>query len=432
MMEIKKWNGDATLLARAPMVQDTASLTQSVQKVLNDVRLRGDEAVREYTARFDGVNLKNCHVSEKDAQTALSSLSPDLRTSLEIAKKNISAFHKAQMPAPVAMETMSGVRCEMQWRPVEKIGLYVPGGTAPLFSTVLMLAVPAMLAGCRQIVLCAPPQKDGKINPETLAASTLCGVTEIFAIGGAQAIAAMAYGTETVPKVDKIFGPGNAYVTMAKQLVAQDSNGAAIDMPAGPSEVMVIANEGARAEWVAADLLAQAEHDTLSQAILLTNNKNFAETVRQETVSQMKSLSRCEIIKKSLAHSRIILAENEDEIIDIVNFYAPEHLIIHGKNAENFVPNIRTAGSVFVGDFTPETAGDYASGTNHVLPTYGAARAYSGLSLYSFLRSMTVQTLSNEGLQKLAPSLTTMAEAEGLDAHARAVKIRFQEKGKKV
>ncbi len=427
MLEIKPWpkepRAQQFVLARAGMVQD-AALAQNVAAIVQSVRARGDEAVREYTAKFDKVDLGAFCVSETEAQAALEGLRPALRASLETAKRNISMFHEAQRPRPVSIETMPGVLCEMQWRAIERVGLYVPGGTAPLFSAVLMLAVPAILAGCRRIILCAPPQKDGRINAETLAAARLCGITEIFTIGGAQAVAAMAYGTQTVPKVDKILGPGNAFVTMAKQLVAQDANGAAIDMPAGPSEVMVLAVATARADWVAADLLAQAEHDTLSQAMLVTTDRLLAERVHQEVMAQMEVLSRREIVRKSLAQSRIILAKDDEEAIEIINAYAPEHLIIHGESAQRFVSRIQTAGSVFVGEFTPETAGDYASGTNHVLPTYGAARAYGGLSLYSFMRTMTVQSLSGEGLRTLGPALITMAEAEGLDAHAAAVKVR--------
>ncbi|MDD3182462.1 MAG: histidinol dehydrogenase [Alphaproteobacteria bacterium] len=428
MMKIEKWNNDPALqkrlLARAKISQDQ-TISEKVAGALAQIKARGDEAVSEFTALFDRVDLQSFRVSETEMKAAAEALDDDLRAALLQASANITSFHAAQQPQPVRLETMAGVSCELQWRGIETVGLYVPGGTAPLFSTVLMLAIPAMLAGCRRIVLCAPPQKDGKVNAATLAAAWLCGVREVYSIGGAQAIGAMAYGTTQVPKVDKIFGPGNAYVTMAKQQVSQDSDGAAIDMPAGPSEVMVIADAMSNPAWVAADLLAQAEHDVLAQAILVTQDEAFAVRVRDEVQAQLASLPRRTIIESSLTNSRIILVKDKEEAIKVANAYAPEHLILHSEDAETLVPKIQNAGSVFIGSWTPETAGDYASGTNHVLPTYGAARAYSGLSLLSFMRSMTVQSLSRTGLEALAPTLICMAQTEGLAAHAAAVSIRL-------
>ncbi len=427
MLTIEKWNDKeaARLLARAPLSSDPA-LESKMRVVLDEVKKRGDAALADYTQKFDGVTLSRFRVSEEEMDRAVFALDPALRCALEEAKKNIEAFHEAERPQTTRIETRPGVVCELQWRAIEKVGLYVPGGTAPLFSAVLMLAIPAVLAGCEKIVLCAPPQKDGHMNAATVAAARLCGVKEVYALGGGQAIAAMAYGTAQVPKVDKIFGPGNAYVTMAKQLVAQDSGGAAIDMPAGPSEVMVIADGAARAEWVAADLLAQAEHDVSSQSMLVTTDEVFAQKVCAAALVQMEKLPRRAIIEKSLAQSRILVVSGREEAIKVANLYAPEHLIVHGAAADGIVKDIRTAGSIFVGDYSPETAGDYASGTNHVLPTYGAARAFGGLSLYSFLRSMTVQTLSREGLAGLSQTLVQMAEAEGLGAHAQAVRLRMK------
>lgn len=428
MMKIEKWGTDPAqqkrLLARAEVSQDQ-TINEKVAGVLAQIKARGDDAVSEYTAMFDGVSLQSFRVSEEEMKAATEALGDDLRAAILQAKANITSFHAAQRPQPVRVETMVGVNCELQWRGIETVGLYVPGGTAPLFSTVLMLAIPAVLAGCARIVLCAPPQKDGKVNAATLAAAWLCGVREVYAIGGAQAIGAMAYGTTQVPKVDKIFGPGNTYVTMAKQQVSQDPGGAAIDMPAGPSEVMVIADSMSNPAWVASDLLAQAEHDVLAQAILVTENEAIAVRVRDEVQAQLISLPRRAIIESSLTSSRIILVKDKGESITVANAYAPEHLILHGEDAEATVLKIQNAGSVFVGPWTPETAGDYASGTNHVLPTYGAARAYSGLSLLSFMRSMTVQSLSQAGLEALAPTLIRMAQTEGLAAHAAAVSIRL-------
>lgn len=429
-MQIEKWSEDPQeqqrLLSRAPLVTSPELMT-NIKAIVDDVKARGDEAVRDYCERFDRVQLDRFRARDEDIEEAYRSLDPAMRKALETAIANISAFHKAQMPKGFALETMPGVRCEMTWRAIDRVGLYAPAGTAPLMSALLMAAIPAVVAGCRKIVLCMPVQKNGKANPIMLAAAKMCGVTEVYTLGGAYAIAAMAFGTQQVPKVDKILGPGNAYVTAAKQLVSLDPDGAAIDMPAGPSEVMVIAGPESRADWVAADLLAQAEHDTISQAVLLTTDAAFAKQVQAEVYAQTEKLPRKAIVEKSLQISRIILVQSMQEALDIANLYAPEHLIISAPDAANYVDQVRTAGSVFLGPYSCETAGDYASGTNHVLPTYGATRAYAGLSIYSYLRSMTVQELSENGLRTLAPTLVEMAEAEGLRAHATAVTIRTQD-----
>ena len=411
-------------LAR-PMPDAKGDVTANVLSILNEVKLRGDKALREFSAKFDGVARKELRVSAEEVKAVAASVDPELRAAMKRAKANIEKFHKAEYPKTVKVQTMPGVNCALHWRPVETVGVYIPAGTAPLFSSVLMLVLPARIAGCERIVLCSPPQKDGKIHPAVLAAAQMCGVTDVFAIGGAQAIAAMAYGTETVPKVHKIFGPGNQYVMKAKQLVSQEPDGSAIDMPAGPSEVMVIANDTSHPDWVAADLLAQAEHDVLSQVILVTVDADFAERVKREVKAQLATLSRRVIAAQSIAGSRIIIVPDRAAAIEVANLYAPEHLIIHDVDAAAYLPKITHAGSVFLGAWAPESAGDYASGTNHVLPTYGHARAYGGVSVLSFMKSMTVQSLTRRGLQTLGATIVTMAEAEGLDAHANAVKIRI-------
>jgi histidinol dehydrogenase len=411
-------------LAR-PRFKDDAALLQNVSAIVASVKERGDAALRECAAKFDGGAPANFRVAPEEIAAASATLAPELRAAITQAKTNIEKFHAAETPRAVKVETMPGVTCELQWRAMESVGLYIPGGTAPLFSTVLMLAIPAQIAGCKRIVLCTPP-KAGKIHPAVLAAAEMCGIAEIYAVGGAQAVAALAYGTESIPKCDKIFGPGNAYVTLAKQLVARDADGAAIDMPAGPSEVMVIADAAANPAWVAADLLAQAEHDVVAQAILVTTDAEIARQTEREVAAQLAALSRRTIAEKSIAESRIILVAARATAIEVANLYAPEHLIIHNDDAASWVPEIQHAGSIFVGAWTPESAGDYASGTNHVLPTYGYARAYNGVNLLSFMKSMTVQTLTREGLRNLGPAIVTMAEAEGLDAHAAAVKVRLK------
>jgi histidinol dehydrogenase len=428
MIEILEWNkllGDEkqSALRRAPSVR-SAELVRNVAAVVEAVKANGNKAVQIYSGKFDGFSGAPKPVSVAELEAAANDLSKDLRDAIKLSIRNVSAFHAAQFPKRVAIDTMAGVECALEWRPIEKVGLYVPGGLAPLFSTVVMLAVPAKLAGSARRVLCSPPDKEGKINKGILAAAYLCGVTEVFPVGGAQAIAAMAYGTETVPKVQKIFGPGNAFVTQAKIAVSQDSDGAALDMPAGPSEVMVVADDAADPAFVAADMLAQAEHGRDSQAIGVVLSRDLAQKISKEVEKQTALLSRETFVSESLKHSRLIIAESLDQALSIANQYAPEHLILQTANAASLVPQVQTAGAVFVGAFAPETAGDYASGGNHVLPTYAAARAYSGLSLQSFMRSLSVQTLSRDGLASLAPALIALAEAEGLDAHAAAVKIR--------
>lgn len=413
-------------LAR-PRQSDESALKEAVSSILRDVRERGDDALRELSLKFDHVALQDFRVPASEITAATQAIEPKLFAALEQAKANIAAFHELERPNSAQIETMPGVTCALHWRAIDTVGLYIPGGTAPLFSTVLMQAIPARLAGCRHIILCTPPQKDGKIHPAILAAAHMCELTEIYALGGAQAIAAMAYGTVAVPKVDKIFGPGNAYVTLAKQIAAQDPEGAAIDLPAGPSEVMVIAEDSANPIWVAADLLAQAEHDASAQAIFVTTSEAFAKQVETEVSKQLAVLSRRAIAEQSLAESRIIVVPDTAVAIEVANLYAPEHLIIHSEDAANWLPEIRQAGSVFLGAWTPESAGDYASGTNHVLPTYGYARAYGGLTVLSFMKSMTVQSMTRDGLRRLGPTITTMAEAEGLDAHAHTVRVRLME-----
>jgi histidinol dehydrogenase len=410
-------------LAR-PSHKDDAAVAATVADIVQTVKTRGDAALREYALRFDKTELTDFMVTHTSLTEATSTIDPQLLAAIHQAKANIEKFHAAEKPKSHSLETMPGVRCDLHWRAIDTIGIYIPGGTAPLFSTVLMQAIPARLAGCKRVILCSPPSRDGKIHPAILATAQLCGITEIFTVGGAQAIAAMAFGTTTIPKVDKICGPGNAYVTLAKQLVAQDPQGAAIDMPAGPSEVMVIAENTARPDWVAADILAQAEHDVNAQAVLVTTDSHFAKQVDKEIHQQLTNLPRRAIAEQSIAASGMIIVADMPTAIEVANLYAPEHLIIHNDDAERWLSDIRHAGSVFLGSMTPESAGDYASGTNHVLPTYGYARAYNGITVLSFMKSMTVQKITKAGLDKLGPIIVTMAEAEGLDAHARAVTIR--------
>ncbi|MDD5586771.1 MAG: histidinol dehydrogenase [Alphaproteobacteria bacterium] len=430
MIPVLKWDEleDAEktdALMRAPSTR-SAELTDRVKDIVERVRHDGDEALRMFSARFDGLDAAPAFVPRQSMKAATDKLPHALRRALGEAIETITAFHSAQTPQPVRLETRPGVFCELLWKPIERVGLYVPGGTAPLFSAVLMLAIPARLAGCKRRVLCTPPAKDGSVNPGILAAADLCGIEQVLPLGGAQAIAAMAFGTLTVPKVDKIFGPGNAYVTQAKQMVAQMPDGAAIDMPAGPSEVMVIADEKANPAFVAADLLAQAEHASDSQAICVTNDAATAEAVRSEVTRQASLLKRRNFIEGSLRASRILIVKELSAAFEIADRYAPEHLILQIENASLCVDKIRNAGSFFIGPWSPETAGDYASGTNHVLPTFGYARAYGGLSLASFMKNMSVQTLTQKGLASLAPTLVQLAEAEGLDAHAAAVALRME------
>ncbi|HGS4723102.1 TPA: histidinol dehydrogenase [Vibrio cholerae] len=405
-----------------PAITEGANITAAVAQVIAKVRSEGDAALFELTEKFDRVKPASLRVSREEMDAAASRLSETMKQALEQAYNNISKFHKAQKAQPIKVETMPGVVCEQVTRPINKVGLYIPGGSAPLPSTVLMLGVPAQIAGCRKVVLCSPPP----IADEILYVAKLCNIDEVYNLGGGQAIAAMAYGTETVTKVDKIFGPGNAYVTEAKRQVSNDFRGAAIDMPAGPSEVLVIADEMADADFIAADLLSQAEHGPDSQVVLVTPSPVLADKVTDAVQKQLKVLSRASIAEKALASSLIIIAESLTQAVSISNYYGPEHLIVQTRSPRELVPLLDNAGSIFLGDWSPESVGDYASGTNHVLPTYGYTRTYSSLGLADFSKRMTVQELTADGLQLLAPTVVTMAEAEGLDAHKRAVTIRVE------
>ncbi|EAS75748.1 histidinol dehydrogenase [Vibrio alginolyticus] len=414
-------NQQDSILER-PAIAEGANITTAVAEVIAKVREEGDSALIELTEKFDRVKPESIRVSSQEIKAASERLSESMKSALEQAYANISKFHKAQKPQPLKVETQPGVLCEQVTRPIQKVGLYIPGGSAPLPSTVLMLGVPAKIAGCRKVVLCSPPP----IADEILYVAKLCGIDEVYNVGGGQAVAAMAYGTETVSKVDKIFGPGNAYVTEAKRQVSNDFRGAAIDMPAGPSEVLVIADETADADFIAADLLSQAEHGPDSQVVLVTPSPVIADQVTDAVQRQLKELSRADIAEQALASSLIIIAESLTQSVSISNYYGPEHLIVQTKNPRELLPLLDNAGSIFLGDWSPESAGDYASGTNHVLPTYGYTRTYSSLGLADFSKRMTVQELSADGLKNLAPTVVTMAEAEGLDAHKRAVTIRVE------
>lgn len=397
---------------------------ERVAAILAEVRTGGDAALRRIVRRIEGYLPETFEVTRERRAEAAKAVSPQLKAALEQAKANIEAFHRAQLPAQVEVETMPGVRCVQRAVAIGRAGLYIPGGKAPLFSTVLMLALPARIAGCREVILCTPCGRDGRIAPEILYAADLCGVERVFALGGAQAVAAMAYGTESIPRVDKIFGPGNRYVTKAKQLAGAAD--VAVDLPAGPSEVLVLADEDARPEFAAADLLSQAEHGDDSQAVLVCRSEEFARRAIASVGEQAARLSRRDAIGNSLANSRIVVFSDPDEQIAFADAYAPEHLIIAMRDAWDAAARITAAGSVFIGGYSPESAGDYASGTNHTLPTGGWARAYSGVNTESFMRKITYQELTRGGLEALAPTITAMAEAEGLDAHANAVRIRTE------
>jgi histidinol dehydrogenase len=412
---------------RRPAQSAQPAIAAAVKMILAVVRRGGDRALRQLTKRFDRVDLRSLRVSAAEFATAEKSLSRADLAALRTAHRNIRTFHAAQRPEDLRVETQPGIVCEKTVRPIGRVGLYVPGGSAPLPSTALMLGVPSQIAGNPVRVLCTPPDKNGRINPWILCAARLCGITEIYKVGGAQAIAAMAYGTASIPKCDKLFGPGNAFVTEAKQQVARDAGGAAIDLPAGPSEVLVIADNRANPAFVAADLLSQAEHGPDSQVVLVTFGENFAVRVRAALEKQLADLPRAAIARRALAKSRIFIAANRAEAVEISNRYAPEHLILQVADSRGLLAGITTAGSVFLGDLTPESLGDYASGTNHVLPTYGWARACSGLGLADFQRTMTVQTASRAGLKKLGPVVERLALAEGLTAHQRAVRVRLEE-----
>jgi histidinol dehydrogenase len=396
----------------------------TVKEIFKEVQKKGDVAVAKYTSLFDGVKFENINVSNSEIEKAFISIPEDLKNAIQLAKSNIEKFHLAQKTAPISVETTEGVQCWQEKRPIQKVGLYIPGGTAPLFSTVLMLAVPAKIAGCNEIVLCSPPDKNGNINPAILYAAHLCGVTKILKVGGIQAIAAMTFGTKSIPKVYKIFGPGNQFVTVAKQLATQF--GVAIDMPAGPSELLIIADDSAVPAFIASDLLSQAEHGTDSQVILVSTSKSLIDEVEAAIQSQLEVLPRKAIAEKAIANSKLIYVENDKIALQLIDEYGPEHFIICSKNEEYFVHNIGNAGSVFIGDFTPESAGDYASGTNHTLPTNGYAKNYSGVNLDSFTKSMTFQKISEKGIQNIGKAIEIMAEAEGLQAHKNAVTLRLK------
>ncbi|HOJ65648.1 MAG TPA: histidinol dehydrogenase [Paludibacteraceae bacterium] len=411
----------STLLSRPAI--DRKSLFEKVGSIVSEVKQNGDKAVKKYTLQFDKVGIEELEVSQEEIEEASLQIPNQLKEAIEMCRRNIWKFHSAQQHDLPEIQTTPGVVCWQKAMPIEKVGLYVPGGTAPLFSTVLMLGVPAQIAECKEIVLCTPPDKEGKIHPAVLYAAKVAGIHRIFKIGGIQAIAAMAYGTETVPKVYKIFGPGNQYVTAAKQLIALD--GIAIDLPAGPSEVMVIADESARPGFLAADLLSQAEHSVDSQSILITVSENLVEPVLLEIEEQLNRIPKKEIALKALENGKIIVLQSLEEAVAMANEYAPEHLIISTRYSLGVASNISNAGSVFLGHYTPESAGDYASGTNHTLPTNGYAKAYSGVNLDSFMRKVTFQQISREGLSNLSNAIILMAENEGLYAHSNAVKVRL-------
>jgi histidinol dehydrogenase len=404
-------------------VFDYRQLEAEVSTILDDVKLNGDAAIKKYTAQFDGAVLNDFVVTEKEIAEAALHVDKDLKVAIEIAKNNITAFHISQKETVKKIETIAGVVCWRRSVAIEKIGLYIPGGTAPLFSTLLMLGIPAVLAGCKEIIICTPPDKQGKVNPVILYVAQLIGIKNIYTIGGVQAIAAMAYGTKSIPKVNKIFGPGNQYVTGAKQLVL--ANGIAIDMPAGPSELAVYADETCNPSFVAADLLSQAEHGADSQVLLVASSLSMVEMVQDEIEKQLSVLPRSAIAAQALQNSLAVVMENVAAAFDLLNEYAPEHLIIASQNAEELAENIVNAGSVFLGNYSPESAGDYASGTNHTLPTNGHAKAYSGVSLDSFVKKITFQQITEAGIQNIGKAVETMADAEGLTAHKNAVSIRL-------
>lgn len=402
---------------------DTAAVMERVKPILLQVKEEGDAALKELTLKFDGSAPENWAITADEITAAGSLITGELKDAIKQAASNIATFHQKQMVKEEMVETMPGITCWRRWVGIDKVGLYIPGGTAPLFSTLLMLAIPARIAGCKQIILCTPPSRDGSIHPAILFAAQVAGVTDIFKVGGAQAIAAMAYGTESIPKVFKIFGPGNQYVTAAKQMVQLD--GLAIDMPAGPSEVCVWADSSANPAYVAADLLSQAEHGVDSQVLLVASDESIVEKVQEQLGFQLAALPRMEMAAAALQNSRAVVIENEEDALALVNEYAAEHLIISREDAVAMTEKVINAGSIFIGNYSPESVGDYASGTNHTLPTNGYARAYSGVSVDSFVKKMTVQQLSKEGLQNIASTVTEMAMAEGLQAHARAVTIRL-------
>jgi histidinol dehydrogenase len=412
----------SAILERPTKTVDDIGAT--VKEIFKEVQKKGDHAIAKYTSIFDGIAIENLTVSKTEIDFAIASISDELKAAIQMAKSNIEKFHSAQKTDGIFVETTEGVNCWQEKRPIQKIGLYIPGGTAPLFSTVLMLAVPAQIAGCKEIVLCSPPDKNGSINPAILYAANLCGVTKILKVGGIQAIAGMTFGTETIPKVYKIFGPGNQFVTVAKQFATQF--GVAIDMPAGPSELLIVADDSAVPAFVASDLLSQAEHGADSQVILVSTSKKLIEAVEEEIEIQMDVLPRKEIAEKAMANSKLIFVENDTIALELINEYGPEHFIICSEFEEFYSNGIHNAGSIFIGNYTPESAGDYASGTNHTLPTNGYAKNYSGVNLDSFTKAMTFQKISKKGLQNIGKAIEIMAEAEGLQAHKNAVTLRLK------
>lgn len=403
--------------------QTVADIEDTVNTIFKEVEKDGDTILRKYTKQFDKVSLDELLVSTAEVEEAKILVSEELKSAIQLAKTNIEIFHKAQRTDRVEVETAKGVQCWQEKRPIQKVGLYIPGGTAPLFSTILMLAVPANIAECNEIVLCSPPNAEGKINPAILYTAALCGVTKIYKVGGIQAIAGMTFGTESIPQVYKIFGPGNQYVTVAKQIATK--YGVAIDMPAGPSELLVVADDTADAAFVASDLLSQAEHGIDSQVILVSTSKEMIDTVEKEVEKQIKDLPRKEIAQKAIDNSKLIYVEDDQTAIDLINEYGPEHYIVCVNNEDFYIDNTFNAGSVFIGNYTPESAGDYASGTNHTLPTNGYAKQYSGVNLDSFMKVMTFQKISKEGIQEIGSAIEIMAEAEGLQAHKNAVTLRL-------
>lgn len=402
-------------------IPNDAAIEESVREIVATVKAQGDEALRTYALKFDGAEITEIEISEAERQAATAKVAENVKRAIATASKNIAAFHAAQRPTPVEVETAKGVCCYQRAVPIQRVGLYIPGGQAPLFSTVLMLGLPARIAGCKEVVLCTPQGYDGEVAPEIIYAANVCGITHIYRVGGAQAIAAMAYGTESIRRVDKIFGPGNRFVTKAKQIVSQTT---AIDMPAGPSEVLVMADSSAVPAFVAADMLSQAEHGRDSQAMLVCSSVEIAERVKTEIARQMQLLHRPDALEHSLSHSRLLVFNDTQTMIDFANAYAAEHLIISMERPWEVAQKITAAGSIFIGNYSPESAGDYASGTNHTLPTSGWARSFSGVNLDSFQRKITYQELTAEGLKGLSETIISMADAEGLDAHAAAVKVR--------
>jgi len=418
--ETKDWS---ELLKRPTKTVD--DIETIVNTVFSEVKSQGDKGIKAYTSKFDQVEMDAIEVSHSEIQLAINNVSNELKEAIQLAKSNIERFHSAQQTDKVLLSTMEGVECWQEKRPIQKVGLYIPGGTAPLFSTVLMLAIPAKIAGCRDIVLCSPPNKQGEISDEILYTAQLCGVTKILKVGGIQAIAGLTFGTESIPQVYKIFGPGNQYVTVAKQIATK--YGVAIDMPAGPSELLVMADESANAAYVASDLLSQAEHGSDSQVILVTTSKDFGQKVSSEVKSQLELLPRKEIAADAIENSKIIVVDNFETALNLIDQYGPEHFIVSTTNDDYFVEHIGNAGSVFIGNYTPESAGDYASGTNHTLPTNGYSKAYSGVNLDSFQKSMTFQKITEQGIKAIGPSIELMAAAEGLQAHKNAVTLRLKD-----